>query len=63
MAKTQKNRNIRFGELLQGSHTTSECQIPTGIMLPLGLLTYQVSSNSKEVMFELLLNELLIWYR
>ena len=47
-----------FGELLQGSHTTSERQILTGIMLPLGLLVHQVLSNSEEVMCELLLN----WY-
>ena len=26
--------------LLHGSHTTSECQILTGIMLPLGLLVH-----------------------
>ena len=45
-----------FGELLQGSHTTSERQTPTGIMLPLGLIVHQVLSNSEEVMCELLLN-------
>ena len=44
-----------FGELLQGSHTTSSCQTSTGIILPLGLLVHQVLSNSKEVMCELLL--------
>ena len=44
-----------FGELLQGSHTSSERQTLTGIMLPLGLLVHQVLSNSKEVMCELLL--------
>ena len=31
-----------FGELLQGSHTTSESQTLTGTMLPLGLLVHQV---------------------
>jgi len=31
-----------FGDLLQGSHTTSEHQTPTGTMLPLGLLVLQV---------------------
>ena len=45
-----------FGDLLQGSHTTSERQTPTGIMLPLGLLVHQVLSNSEEVMCEFLLN-------
>jgi len=45
-----------FGDLLQGSHTTSEGQTPTGIMLPLGLLVHQVWSNSEEVMCKLLLN-------
>ena len=50
----QKSRIVR--ELLQGSHTTSECHILTGIKLPLGLLVHQVLSNSEEVMCELSLN-------
>ena len=45
-------KSIIFSELLQGSHTTSERQTPTGIMLPLGLLVHQVLSNSEEVMCE-----------
>jgi len=49
-------KSIIFSELLQGSHTTSERQTPTGIMLPLGLLVHQVLSNSEEIMCELLLN-------
>jgi len=45
-----------FGDLLQGSHTTSERQSHTGIVLPPGLLLHQVLSNFEEVIYELLLN-------